>query len=111
KGFLFLPRSSVSEVSCNPDDVGKFIFEVIPGVSFDPNKPVSDGYTLMANSQTEMEEWVKAIKKAAGFPSGGNYTMDTITYLVILWFAYLFLVDCSYCGTFISNVSGKIVCG
>lgn len=83
QGFLFLPRSSVSEVSCNPDDVGKFIFEVIPGVSFDPNKPVSDGYTLMANSQTEMEEWVKAIKKAAGFPSGavfGQRLADTILY-------------------------------
>lgn len=51
------------------------------GLSLDPNKPVSDGYTLMASSQAEMEEWVKAIKKVAGFPSGGNYTIRTIIYL------------------------------
>ncbi|KAM5171864.1 rho GTPase-activating protein 25 [Mantella aurantiaca] len=83
QGSLFIPRSSVSEVSCNPDDVGKFIFEVIPGLSLDPNKPVSDGYTLMASSQAEMEEWVKAIKKVAGFPSGavfGQRLVDTIVY-------------------------------
>ncbi|XP_018427628.1 PREDICTED: rho GTPase-activating protein 25 [Nanorana parkeri] len=83
QGFLFLPRSSVSEVSCNPDDVGKYIFDIIPGLSLDPNKPVPDGYTLMAGSSTEMEEWVKAIKKAAGFPSGavfGQRLADTIVY-------------------------------
>nr|DBA32073.1 TPA: hypothetical protein GDO54_007822 [Pyxicephalus adspersus] len=83
QGSLFLPQSSISEVSCNPDDVGKFIFEVIPGLSSDSGKPVSDGYTLMASSQNEMEEWVKAIKKAAGFPSGavfGQRLADTIAY-------------------------------
>lgn len=79
QGFLFLLRSTVSEVSCSPDDVGKFIFEVIP----DQNKPIQDGYILMANSQAEMEEWVKAIKRAAGFPSGavfGQRLADTIAY-------------------------------
>ncbi|XP_072004988.1 rho GTPase-activating protein 25 isoform X2 [Engystomops pustulosus] len=79
QGFLFLARTTVSEVSCSPDDVGKFIFEVIP----DQNKPTQDGYILMANSQAEMEEWVKAIKKAGGFPSGavfGQHLADTIAY-------------------------------
>ncbi|KAM9313059.1 rho GTPase-activating protein 25 [Gastrophryne carolinensis] len=83
QGYLFLPRSMVSEVSCNPDDVGKFIFEVIPGLSVDASKPLSDGYTLMATSQTEMDEWIKAIRRVAGFPSGavfGQHLADTIAY-------------------------------
>ncbi|XP_068130911.1 LOW QUALITY PROTEIN: rho GTPase-activating protein 25 [Hyperolius riggenbachi] len=82
QGFLYLHRSRVSEVS-SPDDAGKFIFEVTQGLSNDPNKSVSDGCTLMANSQAEMEEWVKAIKKASGFPSGavfGQRLSDTIAY-------------------------------
>ncbi|XP_075063494.1 rho GTPase-activating protein 25 isoform X2 [Mixophyes fleayi] len=83
QGSLFLPRNTVSEVSCSPDDAGKFIFEVIPGSYIDQNKSIPDGYILMANSQAEMEEWVKAIKKAAGFPSGavfGQRLADTIVY-------------------------------
>ncbi|KAM3925673.1 rho GTPase-activating protein 25 [Leptodactylus fuscus] len=79
QGYLYLVRSTVSEVSCSPDDAGKFIFEVIP----DHNKSTQDGYILMANSQAEMEEWVKGIKKAAGFPSGavfGQRLADTMAY-------------------------------
>ncbi|KAM4747877.1 rho GTPase-activating protein 25 [Rhinophrynus dorsalis] len=83
QGSLFLPRSTVSQVSCSPDDAGKFIFEIIPGTSVDQNKSTPDPYVLMANSQAEMEEWVNAIKKAAGFPSGavfGQRLVDTINY-------------------------------
>ncbi|KAM4678317.1 rho GTPase-activating protein 25 isoform 2-T2 [Discoglossus pictus] len=82
QGYLFLPRSTVTEVSSNPEDVGKFIFEITPG-SMEQNKYFSDPCMLMANSQSEMEEWVKAIKKAAGCPSGavfGQRLVDTITY-------------------------------
>ncbi|KAE8618764.1 hypothetical protein XENTR_v10009492 [Xenopus tropicalis] len=83
QGCLFLPRSTVSEVSSSPDDAGKFIFQIIPASSMEHNKPIPDPYVLMANSQAEMEEWVKAIKRAAGFPSGavfGQCLVDTITY-------------------------------
>ncbi|XP_053574176.1 rho GTPase-activating protein 25 isoform X2 [Bombina bombina] len=83
QGCLFLPRSTVNEVSSNPEDVGKFIFEIIPGTSTEQNKPISDSYVLMANSQSEMEEWVKALKKAAGVPPGvvfGQRLADTIIY-------------------------------
>ncbi|OCT89939.1 rho GTPase-activating protein 25 isoform X1 [Xenopus laevis] len=83
QGCLFLPRSTVSEVSYSPDDAGKFIFQVIPASSMEQNKPIPDPYVLMANSQAEMEEWVKAIKRAAGFPSGavfGQCLVDTIAY-------------------------------
>ncbi|KAG8440911.1 hypothetical protein GDO86_006590 [Hymenochirus boettgeri] len=83
QGCLFLHRSAVNEVSCSPDEAGKFIFEIIPGFSKDQNKPVPDPYVLMANSQADMDEWVKAIKKAAGFPSGavfGQRLADTIAY-------------------------------
>ncbi|XP_040270389.1 rho GTPase-activating protein 25 [Bufo bufo] len=79
QGFLFLARCTVSEVSCSPDDAGKLIFEIIPDLS----KPTQDGYILMANSQADMEEWVKSIKRAAGFQSGavfGQHLTDTIAY-------------------------------
>ncbi|XP_077119160.1 rho GTPase-activating protein 25 isoform X1 [Ranitomeya variabilis] len=79
QGSIFLSRSTVSEVSCSPDDAGKFVFEVIP----DQKKSTQDGYILMANTQAEMEEWVKAIKRASGFPSGavfGQRLADTVAY-------------------------------
>ncbi|KAM8972357.1 rho GTPase-activating protein 25 [Pelodytes ibericus] len=83
QGCLFLPRSRVSEFSCSPDDAGKFIFEIIPGSSIDQNKSTPESYVLMANTQAEMEEWVKAIKRAAGSMSGavfGQQLADTIAY-------------------------------
>ncbi|OCT86655.1 rho GTPase-activating protein 25 isoform X2 [Xenopus laevis] len=83
QGCLFLPRSKVSEVSYSPEDTSKFIFQVIPATSVEQNKPVPDPYVLMANSQAEMEEWVKAIKRAAGLPSGavfGQCLGHTIAY-------------------------------
>ncbi|XP_053319765.1 rho GTPase-activating protein 25 [Spea bombifrons] len=84
QGCLFLPMSRVSEVSCSPDDAGKYIFEITPGSSIDQlNKPIPDPYVLMASSQAEMEEWVKAISRAAGTISGvvfGQRLVDTIAY-------------------------------
>ncbi|MEE6479141.1 hypothetical protein FKM82_012147 [Ascaphus truei] len=74
QGCIFLPSSTVSEVACNPEDVGKFIFEIIPGSPGEQNRTSPDSYVLMANTQAEMEKWVKAIKRAAGSPSGGNAT-------------------------------------
>ncbi|XP_078522771.1 rho GTPase-activating protein 25 isoform X2 [Lissotriton helveticus] len=83
QGCLFLQRSTIRETSSSPEDAGKFIFEIIPGVLGDPNRTGQDAYVLMANSQCEMEEWIKAIKRAAGTPSGvvfGQRLSDTVAY-------------------------------
>ncbi|KFM03827.1 Rho GTPase-activating protein 25, partial [Aptenodytes forsteri] len=59
--------------SCNfAQDGGKFIFEIIPGVSGDQNRAGQDTCVLMANSQSEMEEWIKSIRRVLGSASGGN---------------------------------------
>ncbi|NXL65087.1 RHG25 protein, partial [Chordeiles acutipennis] len=42
------------------------------GVSGDQNRAGQDTCVLMANSQSEMEEWVKSIRRVLGSASGGN---------------------------------------
>ncbi|NXC47473.1 RHG25 protein, partial [Penelope pileata] len=41
------------------------------GVSGDQNRAGQDTYVLMANSQSDMEEWVKSIRRVLGSASGG----------------------------------------
>ncbi|XP_019369878.1 PREDICTED: rho GTPase-activating protein 25 [Gavialis gangeticus] len=83
QGCLFLQGSTIKEVATNPEEAGKFIFEIIPGTSGDQNRPGQDSYVLMANSQSEMEEWVKSIRRVLGSPSGvvfGQRLAETVTY-------------------------------
>lgn len=42
------------------------------GVSGDQNRTGQDTCVLMANSQSEMEEWVKSIRRVLGSASGGK---------------------------------------
>ncbi|TFJ99759.1 DDB1- and CUL4-associated factor 8 [Platysternon megacephalum] len=72
QGCLFLQGSTIKEAVSNPEEAGKFIFEIIPGVSGDQNRTGQDSYVLMANSQSEMDEWVKSIRRVVGSPSGGK---------------------------------------
>ncbi|NXW81970.1 RHG25 protein, partial [Alopecoenas beccarii] len=44
----------------------------LPGVSGEQNRTGQDTCVLMANSQSEMEEWVKSIRRVLGSASGGN---------------------------------------
>ncbi|XP_067401961.1 rho GTPase-activating protein 25 isoform X2 [Emydura macquarii macquarii] len=83
QGCLFLQGSTIKEAVGNPEEAGKFIFEIIPGVSGDQNRTGPDSYVLMANSQSEMEEWVKAIRRVVGSPSGvvfGQRLSETVAY-------------------------------
>ncbi|NXE14554.1 RHG25 protein, partial [Lophotis ruficrista] len=50
----------------------KCLFVFFPGVSGDQNRTGQDTCVLMANSQSEMEEWVKTIRRVLGSASGGN---------------------------------------
>ncbi|XP_007065540.2 rho GTPase-activating protein 25 isoform X1 [Chelonia mydas] len=83
QGSLFLQGSTIKESVSNPEEAGKFIFEIIPGVSGDQNRTGQDSYVLMANSQSEMDEWVKSIRRVVGSPSGvvfGQRLAETVAY-------------------------------
>ncbi|XP_050795943.1 rho GTPase-activating protein 25 isoform X1 [Gopherus flavomarginatus] len=83
QGCLFLQGSTIKEAVSNPEEAGKFIFEIIPGVSGDQNRTGQDSYVLMANSQSEMDEWVKSIRRVVGSPSGvvfGQRLAETVAY-------------------------------
>ncbi|NXL88496.1 RHG25 protein, partial [Alectura lathami] len=71
QGCLSLQGSTIKEVTSNPEEGGKFIFEIIPGVSGDQNRAGQDSCVLMANSQSEMEEWIKSIRRVLVSASGG----------------------------------------
>ncbi|NXT45522.1 RHG25 protein, partial [Pluvianellus socialis] len=58
----FLPQSSLQTMH-------KRFFA---GVSGDQNRTGQDTCVLMANSQSEMEEWVKSIRRVLGSASGGD---------------------------------------
>ncbi|XP_060043152.1 rho GTPase-activating protein 25 isoform X2 [Erinaceus europaeus] len=82
QGCIYLPGSTIKEIATNPDEAGKFIFEVIPA-SWDQSRMGQDSYVLMACSQAEMEEWVKFLRRVAGTPSGavfGQRLDETVAY-------------------------------
>ncbi|XP_069733828.1 rho GTPase-activating protein 25 isoform X2 [Phaenicophaeus curvirostris] len=83
QGCVSLQGSTIKEVASNPEEGGKFIFEIIPGVSGEQNRAGQDTCVLMANSQAEMEEWVKSIRRVLGSASGvvfGQRLVETMAY-------------------------------
>ncbi|XP_004636191.2 rho GTPase-activating protein 25 [Octodon degus] len=82
QGCMYLPGSTIKEIATNPEEAGKFVFEIIPA-SGDLNRAAQDSYILMASSQAEMEEWVKFLRRVAGTPSGavfGQRLDETVAY-------------------------------
>uniref|UniRef100_A0ACB8EYY9 Uncharacterized protein n=1 Tax=Sphaerodactylus townsendi TaxID=933632 RepID=A0ACB8EYY9_9SAUR len=83
QGVIRLSGSTIKEVAGTSDEGGRFIFEVIPGISRDQNRTGQDSYLLMANSQSEMEDWVKLLRRVAGSPLGvvfGQQLVETMVY-------------------------------
>nr|XP_031362572.1 rho GTPase-activating protein 25 [Lonchura striata domestica] len=72
-GCVSLQGSSVNVLATNPEEGGKFIFEIIPGVAGEQPRAGQDPCVLMASSQAEMEEWVKSIRRALGSASGAVF--------------------------------------
>uniref|UniRef100_A0A8C0Y2H4 Rho GTPase-activating protein 24 n=1 Tax=Cyprinus carpio carpio TaxID=630221 RepID=A0A8C0Y2H4_CYPCA len=68
QGTIPLYSCQVNELPSNADD--KFLFEIIPSSSTDRER---EAYVLMATSQSEMEEWVRSIRKAIGSRSNGVF--------------------------------------
>ncbi|XP_054630733.1 rho GTPase-activating protein 25 [Dunckerocampus dactyliophorus] len=79
-GLIQLQFSKVNELTPNSDENGKYIFEIIPaGTNGDKERCP---YVFMANSQTDMEEWVRTLRRVIGVPSGvfGKSLKDTVMY-------------------------------
>ncbi|KAM6329780.1 rho GTPase-activating protein 22 isoform 2-T2 [Podargus strigoides] len=86
QGLILLQGNQVNELPPNPDEPGKHLFEITPGGAGDREKmPVNhEAFLLMANSQNEMEDWVKAIRRVIWAPFGGGIfgqrLEDTVQY-------------------------------
>ncbi|XP_034633340.1 rho GTPase-activating protein 22 isoform X6 [Trachemys scripta elegans] len=86
QGFIPLQGNQVSELTPQPEEPGKHLFEIAPGGAGDREKmPVNhEAFLLMANSQNEMEDWVKAIRRVIWAPFGGGIfgqrLEDTVQY-------------------------------
>ncbi|XP_040011687.1 rho GTPase-activating protein 25 [Xiphias gladius] len=80
QGVIQLRFSKVNELPPNSDDPGKYLFEIIPCPTGDRERCP---YVFMANSQSDMEEWVRTLRRVIGVPTSGVFgksLMDTITY-------------------------------
>ncbi|KAK5617145.1 hypothetical protein CRENBAI_012111, partial [Crenichthys baileyi] len=73
-GCIPLQGSQVNEVSANQDEPGRHIFEIVPGGAGEKDRTNTghELFLLMANSQSDMEEWVRAIRRAIWAPLGGG---------------------------------------
>lgn len=80
QGVIQLRFSKVNELPLNSDEPGKYLFEIIPRSSGDRERCP---YVFMANSQGDMEEWVRTLRRVIGVPTSGVFgksLMDTVTY-------------------------------
>ncbi|KAI5613383.1 rho GTPase-activating protein 25 isoform X1, partial [Silurus asotus] len=77
QGTIPLFACQVNELPLNTDD--KFIFEIIPRNNGDRER---DGCVLMASSQSEMEDWVRMIRRAIGAQSNGVFGKSLADILV-----------------------------
>ncbi|XP_061083590.1 rho GTPase-activating protein 22 [Conger conger] len=73
QGCIPLQGSQVTELAANPDEPGRHLFEIVPGPGEKDRSTIShEAFLLMANSQNEMEDWVKAIRRVIWAPFGGG---------------------------------------
>ncbi|KAM4598898.1 rho GTPase-activating protein 22 isoform 2-T2 [Fundulus diaphanus] len=74
QGCIPLQGSQVNEVSANQDEPGRHLFEIVPGGTGEKDRSNigHESFLLMANSQSDMEEWVRAIRRAIWAPLGGG---------------------------------------
>ncbi|TRY83637.1 hypothetical protein DNTS_003866 [Danionella cerebrum] len=74
QGCISLHGSQVNELVTNPDEPGRHLFEIVPGCTGEKDKSAlsHEAFLLMANSQNDMEDWVKAIRRVIWAPFGGG---------------------------------------
>uniref|UniRef100_A0AAV2LRD2 Rho GTPase-activating protein 24 n=1 Tax=Knipowitschia caucasica TaxID=637954 RepID=A0AAV2LRD2_KNICA len=85
QGLIPLHGCSVNELTANADEP-RHLFEIVPGGSGEKERaPVShESFLLMATSQNDMDDWVKAIRRVIWAPFGGGIfgqrLEDTVLY-------------------------------
>ncbi|KAM4607692.1 rho GTPase-activating protein 22 [Polymixia lowei] len=74
QGCIPLQGSQVNELPANQDEPGRHLFEIVPGGSGEKDRTgiSHESFLLMANSQSDMEDWVRAIRRAIWAPLGGG---------------------------------------
>ncbi|XP_037537127.1 rho GTPase-activating protein 25 [Nematolebias whitei] len=80
QGVIQLRFSNVNELPPSSDDSGKYLFQIIPRLAGDRERCP---HVFMANSQSEMEDWVRTLRRVIGVPTSGVFgksLMDTVTY-------------------------------
>ncbi|KTF78425.1 hypothetical protein cypCar_00034597 [Cyprinus carpio] len=86
QGCIPLQGSQVNELTANPDEPGRHLFEIVPGCTGEKDRSAlsHEAFLLMANSQNDMEDWVKAIRRVIWAPFGGGIfgqrLEDTVLY-------------------------------
>lgn len=70
QGVIQLRFSKVNELPPNADDAGKYLFEIIPRAKGDRERC---SHVFLASSQSDMEEWVRTLRRVVGAPSGGVF--------------------------------------
>ncbi|KAM9743951.1 rho GTPase-activating protein 25 [Menidia menidia] len=79
QGVIQLRFGKVTELPSNPDDPGKHLFEIIPRTTGDRERCP---YVFMANSQSDLEDWVRTLRRVIGVPATGVFgksLVDTVT--------------------------------
>ncbi|XP_068182678.1 rho GTPase-activating protein 22 isoform X2 [Antennarius striatus] len=74
QGCIPLQGSQVNELSANQEEPGRHLFEIVPGGIAEKDRTgiSHESCLLMATSQSDMEEWVRAIRRAIWAPMGGG---------------------------------------
>ncbi|XP_078576155.1 rho GTPase-activating protein 24-like isoform X2 [Branchiostoma floridae x Branchiostoma japonicum] len=72
QGTIFLPGNNVVELPPSPDDPSRFLFEVVPGPGNQRINASHETYLIQAASQSEMEAWIRAIRRVIYAPYGGG---------------------------------------
>ncbi|XP_030631120.1 rho GTPase-activating protein 22 [Chanos chanos] len=86
QGCIPLRGTQVNELTVNPEEPGRHLFEIVPGSTVEKDRATisHEPFLLMANSQTEMDDWVKAIRRVIWAPLGGGIfgqcLEDTVQY-------------------------------
>ncbi|XP_043967945.1 rho GTPase-activating protein 25 isoform X1 [Gambusia affinis] len=80
QGVIQLRFSKVNELTPSSDDAGKYLFEIIPHSTGDRERCP---YVLMASSQSDLDDWVRTLRRVIGMPTSavfGKSLIDTLTY-------------------------------
>lgn len=78
QGVIQLRFSKVNELPPNADDAGKCLFEIVPRAKGDRERCP---HVFMASSQSDMEEWLRTLRRVIGTPSSGVFgrsLVDTV---------------------------------